>query len=95
MKFSETLAVIAVYVDDLILLTQAADDMRDINRLLETQFRMKDMGDLHNCLGIGVKYDKKKHLLWLHQKQYILNILEKLECLKQSLSQHHQILMSS
>ena len=55
-----------MYVDDLILLTQTADDMRHIKRLLETQCRMKDMGDLHYCLGIGVKYDNEKHLLRLH-----------------------------
>jgi Reverse transcriptase (RNA-dependent DNA polymerase) len=63
-KFLESLVVIAVYVDALILLTQTADDMRHIKRLLETQFRMKDMGDLHYYLGIGVEYDNEKHLLW-------------------------------
>ena len=53
-KLLEPLAVFAVYVDDLILLTQTDDDTRYIKRLLETQFRMKDMGDLHYCLGFGV-----------------------------------------
>ncbi len=36
---------------------------------------MKNMGQLHYCLGISVVQDDNG--IWLHQKQYILNMLEK------------------
>ena len=38
---------------------------------------MKDMGKLHYCLGIHVEQDEQQQCLWIHQKQYILNMLEK------------------
>ena len=38
---------------------------------------MKDLGKLHYCLGISIEQDEERKCLWLHQKQYILNMLEK------------------
>jgi len=38
---------------------------------------MTDMGKVHYCLGIGVRYDEEQKVLWLHQKQYILKLLDK------------------
>ena len=38
---------------------------------------MKDMGSLHYCLGITVEQSDSQQCLWLHQKQYIFNILVK------------------
>ena len=38
---------------------------------------MKDMSELHYCLGIVIKYDKIGKLVEMYQKQYILKMLEK------------------
>ena len=35
------------------------------------------MGKLHYCLEIHVEQDEQQQCLWIHQKQYILNMLEK------------------
>lgn len=42
----ETLAIIAIYVDDLIILAGNASEMQKIKEILKVQFNMKDMG---NC----------------------------------------------
>lgn len=76
-KAADTLAIVAVYVDDLILMTSTADEMQQIKNSLASQFQMKDMGMLHYCLGINIEQDEANQCLWIHQKQYILNMLEK------------------
>ena len=40
---------------------------------------MKDVGKLHYCLVIHVKQDEQQQCLWIHQEQYILNMLENLK----------------
>ena len=76
-KNGDTLAVIAVYVDDLILITENDKTMEDVKMSLASQFKMKDMGKLHYCLGVSIVQDEKGRCLCLQQKQYILNMLEK------------------
>ena len=73
----ETLTVIAVYVDDLIILAENASEMQEIKDNLKTQFKMKDIGELHYCLGISVFQDKENKQIQLHQKQNIEKMLKK------------------
>ena len=73
----ETLTVIAVYVDDLIILAENTSEIQEIKDSLKTQFKMKDMGELHYCLGISVVQDKENKQIQLHQKQYIEKMLKK------------------
>ena len=40
---------------------------------------MKDMRELHYCLGVGVVQEKENKQIWLHQGQYIEKIVKKLE----------------
>lgn len=71
----DQLAIIAVYVDDLIILTDNQEDMENIKDRLSNQFQMKDMGELHYCLGISIKRQDDK--LFVTQEQYINKILKK------------------
>ena len=73
----KSVTVIAVYVDDLILITAMSEDMTKLKKSLESRFKMKDMGEFHYCLGISAIQDKEKGCLWIHQKQYISRMLEK------------------
>ena len=52
-------------------------EMKKVKESLATKFRMTDMGKLHYCLGITIVQDEGKKCLWLHQKQYVQNVLEK------------------
>ena len=76
-KNTYSLTVVAVYVDDLIIIANTAKEMTRVKEILASQFKMKDMGKLHYCLGITVEQDENQQCLWLHQKQYISNILVK------------------
>ena len=72
---SSGLLVIAVYVDDLIIVAKTTEKMTNVKESLSKQFKMKDMGKLHHCLGITVEQNKAQHHLKLNQEQYILNML--------------------
>ena len=74
-RFDEHTTIIAVYVDDLILITDVIEVMLEKKGLLSKRFRMKDMGQLHYCLGVNIVY--RQNCIWLHQKQYITLMLRK------------------
>ena len=50
------MTVIAVYEDDLILITTMAEEMQEVKKYmyLTSQFKMTDMGKLHYCLRINI-----------------------------------------
>ena len=76
-KCKETLIVIAVYVDDLIILAETAEEMAKIKETLSTKLKMKDMKELHYCLGITIVHDRVKQKVWLNQYQYNEKLLKK------------------
>ena len=50
------MTIVAVYVDDVILITDVIIVMLETKGLLSERFRMKDMGQLHYCLGVNIVY---------------------------------------
>ncbi|KAL5499747.1 hypothetical protein EMCRGX_G011207 [Ephydatia muelleri] len=69
--------IIAVYVDDLIIIAKNPETMERIKGSLTERFKMKDLGKLHYCLGINIEYDENKRCLWMHQRPYIQSLLER------------------
>ena len=47
----DTVTIVSVYVDDLILISATPEEMKEVKQSLADQFKMKDMGPLHYCLG--------------------------------------------
>jgi hypothetical protein len=72
-----TLSIVAVYVDDLIIITEHQDEMDRIKQSLKERFKMKDMGILHYCLGVSVDVDQVAGHVKIGQGQYILKMLER------------------
>ena len=69
--------IIAVYVDDLILLTKTLEEMNAIKQALSERFRMTDLGKIHYILGMTIEWDADGKWLIIHQKQYVLDVVEK------------------
>ena len=74
-EVNDQLAIVAVHVDDLILLTETEQEMIKLKASLATRFKMKDMGKIHYCLGVNIK--TMDGVLQMSQEQYILKILHK------------------
>jgi hypothetical protein len=76
-KKEDTLIIIAVHVDDLIILVENVQEMEEMKRVLKVEFKMTDMGELQYYVGVSVVQDKQNNRLWLHQRQYINKIIVK------------------
>ena len=50
------LTIIAVYIDNLIVITKTPETMKKIKENLAARFKMKDLGKLHYCLGISIQH---------------------------------------
>jgi hypothetical protein len=48
--------------------------MLEVKEMLKACYKMKDMGELHYCLGISIYQNKEERSI---RNQYILNMLEK------------------
>ena len=71
------ITIVAVYVDDLTIVTKTTEKMAQIKSDLMLKFKMNDLGKLHHCLGMTIEHDEKRKCLWLHQKPYIMSMLQK------------------
>ena len=76
-KSGEQLEILAVYVDDLILITESLDSMKRLKQALQNRFKMKDLGELSYILGISVVQEKENACVFLHQKNFINAILQR------------------
>ena len=73
----EDIMLIALYVDDLIPASNSKSMLHREKAALQQRFEMKDLGEVHYCLGIQVERDKDNKRMKLHQAQYLTNMLEK------------------
>jgi hypothetical protein len=64
-----------LYVDDIVLTTSSPELLRRIISRLQQEFAMKDLGALHHFLGVTV--ERRPQGLFLHQRQYTVDILER------------------
>lgn len=58
-RSTQELEILAVFVDDLILITKSIESMNELKVALE-RYKMKDMGELSYILGISVIQNKEK-----------------------------------
>lgn len=57
-RLNQHTAIVAVYVDDLILMTDVIEVMLGTKGLLSKWFKIKDMDQLHYCLGVILSMDR-------------------------------------
>jgi hypothetical protein len=62
-------------VDDLMLVCNELNEIDQMKAKLSKKWEMSDMGELHHILGIGVRRDRAKRLIYLEQSRYISDIL--------------------
>ena len=67
--------IIAVYVDDLILMSNDDLSMSLIKKNLHNEFKMKELGQIKHCLGMRIIRSESK--ITIDQELYIKQVLEK------------------
>ena len=66
-KVNDCIVVILIYVDDLIIVGDSMAEIRKLKKNQETQFHMKDLGELKYFLGIEIIRSKSR--IYMLQKQ--------------------------
>jgi hypothetical protein len=69
--------IIAVYVDDNLILSDSLDLINKTKKELSSRFEMTDLGDVNWILNMEVTRNRPKRTIRLSQSQYIENILER------------------
>jgi Reverse transcriptase (RNA-dependent DNA polymerase) len=69
--------IIAIYVDDLLIISNSSAAVAKVKLDLQSRFEMTDLGDTKWILGIEVTRDRRRRTLKLSQRRYILDILER------------------
>jgi hypothetical protein len=68
---------VALYVDDLLLLSNSSARLSILKQDLAKKFEMKDMGEAHFILGIEIERNRSTRALCLSQKSYVKKVLER------------------
>ena len=71
------LLFLAIYVDDILLLSNSESALATAKGELHASFSMSDMGTLHYCLGIQVLQNPSEGLIQISQQSYIQSLLKK------------------
>jgi histone deacetylase 1/2 len=67
---------IVIYVDDLILVCNNQNKLLQIKEELNQKFEMRDLGELHFFLGMGLERNRDQRLLRINQIKYLKKILK-------------------
>ena len=67
--------IVALFVDDLIVITNSIDFLKILKDGLQKVCTIKDLGPIRRCLGINVRRDKENGTIELDQANYITSLL--------------------
>ena len=67
-----SMTIVAEYVADLIVILTSTDKLNAVKKALSGRLKIKEMG--HYCLGVSMILNADG--IWLHQKQYVLSLLQ-------------------
>ncbi len=70
---------IAIYVDDLLIMSKDILKLDDLQQELKTRFRMTDFGEVSHYLGIEVDINREKSEITLRQNTYLKKILQRFQ----------------
>ena len=76
-RAGDLILIVALYVDDLLLLSNSLGKLNSLKKELAKQFEMKDLGEARFILGIQIERDRKARRLSLSQQAYIEKIVER------------------
>lgn len=69
--------IVAVYVDDLLIMSNNPTKESQLKEILNTNFKMKDLGEPTLILGIRIQRDKNTGAITIDQERYIQGIIER------------------
>ena len=71
------LIYLVFYMDDMLLIGNGKEIIRDVKTQLSFKFDMKDCGAANFILRMEIKRDRKNMKLWLNERKYVETILHR------------------
>jgi hypothetical protein len=68
---------VVLYVDDMLLVGNNMDVIKEVKSQLSSKFYMKDLGVANFILGMEMKRDRVNRKLWLNKRKYVETILHR------------------
>ena len=68
---------LVLYVDDILLATNAMGTLYEVKQFLSKNFDMKDMGEASYVISIKIHRERSPGILGLSQETYINKVLER------------------
>jgi hypothetical protein len=68
---------VVLYVDDMLLIGNNMDAIKEVKQQLSSKFEMKDIDATNFIMGMEIKRDRATRNLWLKQMKYIETILKR------------------
>ena len=72
-----SLLILVLYVDDMLIAGNSSEEISALKSKLHANFDMKDMGEANHILGMQIRRDRCKRLLYLSQAEYIDKVLKR------------------
>ena len=76
MQHGKDVVMVIIYVDDLIILANRMSSMKALKAMLESEYEMSDLGELHFCLGVEFVRDRAARTITMSQGKYAVDVLK-------------------
>ena len=74
--------ILIIYVDDIILAGNCLMKLEEVKRHFSMVFKIKDLGEPVNYLGMKINRDREAHIIRLNQTEYIDKVLKRFKMLE-------------
>lgn len=74
---NKLMTIVAVYVDDFFIFSNDTVETKILKEKLSSRFKIKDLGEVKQCLGMRISIDKSKGIITLDQQQYVNQLLKR------------------
>ena len=68
---------IVLYVDDMLLIGNNKDVIKEVKSQLSSKFDMKDIGAANFILGMEIRRDRANKMISLNQRKYVERLLQR------------------
>ena len=79
LRKGDLLVLVALYVDDLLLLSNSLNGLSALKHDLCKRFSKTDLGEASYILGIQIDHDRAARTLSISQREYVHKVLQRFE----------------